>query len=113
VKTFVLFIQGGGEGAYEADAVLAKSLQRALGDEYDVRYPQMPDESNPDMQTWKTKILKRVRGSERQGHAGWALDGWRHAVENICRKKTLRNRLPVCSCSLCRRGMKKTGISRL
>jgi pimeloyl-ACP methyl ester carboxylesterase len=60
VKTFVLFIQGGGEGAYEADAVLAKSLQRALGDEYDVRYPQMPDESNPDMQTWKTKISREL-----------------------------------------------------
>lgn len=60
MKTFVLFIQGGGEGAYEADAVLAKSLQRALGDEYDVRYPQMPDESNPDMQTWKTKISREL-----------------------------------------------------
>ena len=31
VKTFVLFIQGVGEGAYEADAVLAKSLQMGAG----------------------------------------------------------------------------------
>jgi uncharacterized protein len=60
VRTFVLFIQGGGEGAHKADAVLAKSLQGALGDEYDVRYPQMPDESKPDMQTWKTKIAREL-----------------------------------------------------
>jgi predicted alpha/beta hydrolase family esterase len=60
VRTFVLFIQGGGEGAHKADAILAKSLQRALGDEYDVRYPQMPDEPKPDMQTWKTKITREL-----------------------------------------------------
>jgi len=46
--------------AHKADAVLAKSLQRALGDEYDVRYPQMPDESKPDMQTWKIKITREL-----------------------------------------------------
>jgi hypothetical protein len=60
MRTFVLFIQGGDEGAHKADAVLAKSLQRALGDEYDVHYPQMPDESKPDMQTWKTKITREL-----------------------------------------------------
>lgn len=60
VRTFVLFIQGGGEGAHEADAVLAKSLQQALGDEYDVHYPQMPDEQKPDMQIWKTKITREL-----------------------------------------------------
>jgi predicted alpha/beta hydrolase family esterase len=60
MRTFVLFIQGGGEGAHEADALLAKSLQQALGHEYDVRYPEMPDESNPDMQTWKTKITREL-----------------------------------------------------
>ena len=60
MRTFVLFIQGGCEGAHKADAVLAKSLQRALGDEYNLRYPQMPDEPKPDMQTWKTKITREL-----------------------------------------------------
>jgi hypothetical protein len=60
VRTFVLFIQGGDEGAHEADALLAQSLQQALGDDYDVRYPQMPDESKPDMQNWKAKITSEL-----------------------------------------------------
>ena len=36
-KTDVLFVQGGGKGAYDEDAALAASLERALGGEYDVR----------------------------------------------------------------------------
>lgn len=60
MRTPVLFIQGGGEGAHEEDALLAASLQKALGAEYDVRYPQMPGESNPDMQIWKAKIAKEL-----------------------------------------------------
>jgi predicted alpha/beta hydrolase family esterase len=58
VRIPVLFIQGGGEGAHSEDAPLAASLQKALGAEYDVRYPQMPGESNPDMPAWKAKIAK-------------------------------------------------------
>ena len=60
MRTPVLFIQGGGEGAHELDALLAASLQKALGAEYDVRYPQMPGESDPDMQTWKAHIAKKL-----------------------------------------------------
>ena len=33
----VLFVHGGGQGAYEADGILARSLQNALGSAYDVR----------------------------------------------------------------------------
>ena len=60
MKTVVLFIQGGGEGAHAADAVLAASLQKSLGDEYEVRYPQMPGESDPEMQAWKVQIAKEL-----------------------------------------------------
>jgi predicted alpha/beta hydrolase family esterase len=63
--TSVLFIQGGGEGAYDEDAALVDSLRRALGPEYDVRYPRMPDEAEPDMEPWKRKIsseLSRMHG---------------------------------------------------
>lgn len=61
----VLFIQGGGEGAHAEDKPLAESLKRALGASYDVRFPQMPDEANPDAQSWGRKIsqdLSRIPG---------------------------------------------------
>ena len=61
LRIHVLFIQGGGEGAHEEDALLAASLQKALGVEFDVRYPQMPGESDPDMQTWKAKIASELK----------------------------------------------------
>jgi len=45
----VLFIQGGGNGGYEADAKLVASLRKALGPAYDVHYPEMlTDETGPD-----------------------------------------------------------------
>ena len=56
----VLFIQGGGEGAHNEDALLAASLQNTLGAEYDVRYPQMPGESEPEKQTWEAQIAKEL-----------------------------------------------------
>ena len=60
MRSPVLFIQGGSEGAHKEDGWLATSLQKALGTDYDVRYPQMPGESEPDMQTWKAKIAREL-----------------------------------------------------
>lgn len=56
MSTCVLFIQGGGEGAHSEDALLANSLKRALGPNYEVRFPRMPDESNPNVESWGQKI---------------------------------------------------------
>jgi len=64
-KTDVLYVQGGGKGAHDEDAALAASLQRALGGEYDVHFPRMPDESDPNVTSWKRKIsaeLSRLHG---------------------------------------------------
>lgn len=58
----ILFIQGGGEGAYEADGKLADSLQRALGADYDVKYPRMPNEGDPDYAAWKPRIGQELAG---------------------------------------------------
>src|SRR5512135_1432750 len=58
MKKQVLFIQGGGEGAYAADEKLAASLQRALGTEYHVVYPHMPDEDDPQYEAWAAQISK-------------------------------------------------------
>lgn len=56
----VLFIHGGGEGAYEADKVLATSLQKALGSAYEVRVPRMPDEDKPRYAAWKGRIAAEL-----------------------------------------------------
>ena len=60
MRTLILFIQGGGEGAHEVDALLVASLRKSLGTEYDVRYPRMPEESNPDIQNWKAEIEREL-----------------------------------------------------
>ena len=60
MKKQVLFIQGAGEGAYEEDEKLAVSLQNALGDEYHVSYPRMPDEANQEDKAWMNQISKEL-----------------------------------------------------
>jgi serine hydrolase len=56
----VLFIQGGGNGGYEADARLVASLQAALGEGYEVHYPQMlTEETLPDF-GWLRQIDKEI-----------------------------------------------------
>ena len=59
-KPTVLFIQGGGEGAYEADKKLSSFLKDALKDLYIVHHPIMPDESNPDYEKYKAKIHEEL-----------------------------------------------------
>ena len=61
MKTQVLFIQGASEGAYNADAPLAESLRQSLGPDYDVRYPALPNENDPDYGTWKSRILAELK----------------------------------------------------
>ena len=60
---YVLFIQGGGRGAYDVDAALAESLKQALGHEYDVHFPRMPSEAKPTLQSWKRKIAAELSRS--------------------------------------------------
>jgi predicted alpha/beta hydrolase family esterase len=56
----VLFIQGGGEGAFLADKPLAESLQKSLGPDYQVRYPAMPGESDPNDEMWSAEIRRQL-----------------------------------------------------
>jgi predicted alpha/beta hydrolase family esterase len=60
VKKQVLFIQGAGAGAYEEDKELAISLQDSLGEEYDVVYPRMPNEEDPEDGPWMAQITKEL-----------------------------------------------------
>jgi predicted alpha/beta hydrolase family esterase len=56
----VLFVHGGGEGAYGEDKKLAENLRDELGVAFDVRYPKMPDEASPDSEAWKDKIAREL-----------------------------------------------------
>ena len=60
----VLFIHGGGEGAYEEDRKLALSLQDALGTAYDVQVPKMPNEDRPVYEAWRERITKELDALE-------------------------------------------------
>ena len=60
MEKIVLFIQGVGEGAYDADQKLVDSLQKALGVDYRVIYPRMPDEDNPASKAWKSAIAEAL-----------------------------------------------------
>lgn len=68
----VLFVQGGGKGAHEVDATLVAQLGRALGADYEIRYPLMPDEASPDYGAWKRAIAQELEGRDRMilvGHS--------------------------------------------
>jgi uncharacterized protein len=56
----VLFVHGGGHGAYEEDKKLVASLRDILGTAYDVRYPRMPDEDRPEYEAWKERIAREL-----------------------------------------------------
>ena len=56
----VLFIHGAEEGAHEADAKLAASLQAALGTDYDVINPEMPNQDAPEYEAWKIQISNEL-----------------------------------------------------
>ena len=56
----ILFIQGGGNEGYEVDTKLVASLQKALGKDYEINYPQMQsDDAAPDF-GWPKQIGKEI-----------------------------------------------------
>lgn len=61
-KQEVLFIQGGGKGVHdEWDVKLVASLRRELGQAYEIRYPRMPNEDDPDYASWKPALERELR----------------------------------------------------
>ena len=55
----LLFVQGGGEGAHDDwDDKLVRSLRTELGDDYEIRYPRMPDEADPRYAAWTAELRK-------------------------------------------------------
>lgn len=56
----VLFVHGGGGGAYAEDAKLAANLSEKLGPGYIVRYPMLPNEVDPEYKVWKRRIAEEL-----------------------------------------------------
>lgn len=59
VKRQLLFVQGGGEGTHDDwDGELVKSLRLELGHDYQIHYPRMPDEDDPQYALWKPVLMR-------------------------------------------------------
>ena len=67
MKRQLLFVQGGGKGAHdEWDSKLVASLDHELGQKYELRYPRMPSEAEPNYALWKS-ALEAGLGALREG----------------------------------------------
>jgi predicted alpha/beta hydrolase family esterase len=60
MKRQVLFVQGAGPRVHdEWDSRLVESLTRELGPPYEIHYPRMPGEDNPDVAAWKAALKRQ------------------------------------------------------
>lgn len=87
----VLFIHGGGEGGYEADTKLADSLQKELGNTYEIHNPQIHFNDNlPDF-GWLKQIGKEISSTKDEiilvGHSFGASMLLKYLSENRVQKK--------------------------
>lgn len=57
----VLFVQGAGESVHDQwDNHLVDSLRDELGPAYEIRYPLMPNEADPQYAVWKVALEKEL-----------------------------------------------------
>jgi predicted alpha/beta hydrolase family esterase len=55
----ILFVQGGGKNVHDQwDNKLVDNLGHKLGQDYDIRYPRMPNEADPGYRAWKPVLQK-------------------------------------------------------
>lgn len=91
MKKQVLFIHGGGDDGYGADAILAASLQKELGQDYQVIYPQVQDdEAAPDfgwLKLIKEELEKLSDNAIWVGHSLGASMWLKYLSENKVSKK--------------------------
>jgi predicted alpha/beta hydrolase family esterase len=74
--TDVVFLQGAGTGAHAADAVLAASLGRHLGDGFRVEFPEMPREDDPDYERFRPVIADAIARADKPVVVGHSLGGY-------------------------------------
>lgn len=87
----IVFIQGGGNGGYEADKKLVDSLKNCLVQECEINYPEIqPNENEPDY-GWTEQIGKKISESEDNlilvGHSFGASMILKYLSENSVQKK--------------------------
>jgi len=91
MKKQVLFIQGGGDDGYAADAKMVDSLKAALGNGYEVRYPQMQSDESVSDYGWPAQIGKEINDVEEEvilvGHSLGASLILKYLSETKVRKK--------------------------
>ena len=87
----ILFIQGGGDGGYEVDSELVTSLQKALGEKYVVRYPEIQSDESVSDFGWTRQIGKTISETEDNlilvGHSFGASMILKFLSENSVKKK--------------------------
>lgn len=91
MRNQLLFIQGGGNGGYEADEKLVASLRSSLGPTYEINYPQIiADESKKDY-GWLQQIGKAISGRRSEiilvGHSFGASMLLKYLSENKIKEK--------------------------
>ena len=65
MKRQVLFVQGGGARVHDDwDSKLVESLRAALGPNYKIRYPRMPNEDDPSYASWTATLEKEFAALE-------------------------------------------------
>ena len=91
MNSCVLFIQGGGGEGYEADKKLVASLQAALGETYEVRYPQIVSDETLSDFGWPPQIGKEIANIKGNvilvGHSLGASLLLKYLSENEIKKK--------------------------
>lgn len=91
MRNHILFIQGGGNGGYEADEKLVASLRSSLGPAYEINYPQIiADESKKDF-GWLQQIGKAISDKKSEiilvGHSFGASMLLKYLSENKIKEK--------------------------
>ena len=56
----VLFVHGAGGETFQEDEALVRSLREALGPDFVVEYPEMPDADAPEFGTWSARIAREL-----------------------------------------------------
>jgi len=59
-KRKVLFVHGAGGEAFKEDEALVLSLREALGPDFEVAYPEMPDGAAPEYGAWSAAISREL-----------------------------------------------------
>lgn len=91
MKKHLLFIQGGGNEGYETDTELVASLQKALGKEYDINYPELQSDESAGDFGWLHQIREKISEYKNDvilvGHSLGASMLLKYLSENAVNKK--------------------------